>query len=330
MKAERKIDSLRQSRRLPRGKIGARNGLDAPSGAAAIRLAPRDIISSDRRSGDGEICVRTFSECRDATDPALRLTSSDSRQLIFVYSGAGAIELNGTAFDVRPGTTIAVPSGTLCTLRLEPHAQGICLKIRDAYFRSQVLASLPALAQTSGPYWQTHYTPIVFNDLVDDSKHARRKEVMRELMATRKRFGLDCDPAVAAYMLVIMFEVQLRAAKQPRDPSMESHAQMSARGLVHEFRSLIEQNFTRHLQVHDYCALLKVTPRRLSQLCTQAMSAKPLALIHERLILEAKRELLSSRKPVGAIAAALGFADVGYFSRFVKQHTGKSPNALRR
>jgi AraC family transcriptional activator of pobA len=56
----------------------------------------------------------------------------------------------------------------------------------------------------------------------------------------------------------------------------------------------------------------------------------PLALIHERLILETKRELLLSEKSVGAIAAALGFADVGYFSRFVKQHTGKSPIALRR
>jgi AraC family transcriptional regulator, transcriptional activator of pobA len=122
----------------------------------------------------------------------------------------------------------------------------------------------------------------------------------------------------------------LSAAKQPHDLSMESHAQMSARGIVHEFRNLVEQNFTRHLQVHDYCALLNVTPRRLSHLCTQAMSVKPLALIHERLILEAKRELLSSRKPIGAIAAALGFGDVGYFSRFVKQHTGKSPIALRR
>jgi AraC family transcriptional activator of pobA len=304
--------------------------LDVPSGAAAIHRAPRDITSTERRSGDGDICVRTFSECRNATAPELRFTSNDSRQLLFVYSGAGAIELDGSAFDVRPGTTIAVPSGTLCALRLEPCAEGICLKIRDTYFRSQVIAALPALAQTGSPYWQAHYTPIVFNDLVDDSKRARRNEMMRELLAIRKRFGLDCDPAVAAYMLVIMFEVQLSAAKQPRDPSMGSHAQMSARGLVHEFRSLIEQNFTRHLQVHDYCALLKVTPRRLSQLCTQAMSAKPLALIHERLILEAKRELLSSRKPVGAIAAALGFGDVGYFSRFVKQHTGKSPNAFRR
>src|SRR5271163_1871088 len=202
MKAQRKIDSLRQSRRQPRGKIGAGNRLDAPSGAAAIRLAPRDITSFERRSGDGEICVRTFSECRDPTEPELRLTSSDSRQLIFVYSGAGAIELDGTAFDVRPGTTIAVPSGTLCTLRLEPHAQGICLKIRDAYFRSQVIAALPALAQTGSPYWQAHYTPIVFNDLVNDSSRTRRNEMMRELMATRERFGLGCDPAVAAYMVV--------------------------------------------------------------------------------------------------------------------------------
>src|ERR1700678_1161508 len=100
MKAQRKIDSLRQSRRLPGGKIGAGNGLDVASGAAAIRPAPGDIISSEQRSGDGEICVRTFSECRNATDPELRFTSSDSRQLIFVYSGAGTIELDGTAFDV--------------------------------------------------------------------------------------------------------------------------------------------------------------------------------------------------------------------------------------
>src|SRR5271154_6968795 len=121
MKAQRKIDSLRQSRRLPRGKIGAGNGLDAPGGAA-IHLAPRDSRSTERRSGDREICVRTLSECRDATDPELRLTSRDSRQLIFVYSGAGSIELDGSAFDVRPGTAIAVPSGTLCTLRLERHA----------------------------------------------------------------------------------------------------------------------------------------------------------------------------------------------------------------
>jgi AraC family transcriptional activator of pobA len=297
-----------------------------------MRPAAEDVDRAEPRSGDGEICMRTFSELRVGTglDRELHLTSRDSRQQVFVYSGLGSMELDGTAFDVRPGTTISVPSGTICILRQESHSEGICLRVRDSYFRSQVVPALPALAHSGSPYWQAYYTPVVFNDLTEECKRERREEIMRELMTARGRLGLGCDPAVAAYMLVIMFELQMRVAKQPGNSEVESHAQASARGLVLEFRSLIEQNFARHLQVHDYCALLKVTPRRLSHLCAQTMGVKPLALIHERLILEARRELLFSGKSVGAIATALGFVDVGYFSRFVKQHTGKSPIALRR
>jgi AraC family transcriptional activator of pobA len=267
---------------------------------------------------------------REGEGCELDLTARDCRQQIFVYSGVGSIELDGAAFDVRPGTTISAPAGTICVLRQGPSSEGICLRVRDTYFRSQVVPALPALAHSGSPYWQAYYTPVVFDDLTGDSKRERREDIMRELIRTRQRLGLGCDPAVTAYMLVIMFEQLLRAAKQPGNTTVQSHAQTSARSLVLEFRSLIEQNFVRHLQVHDYCALLKVTPRRLSHLCAQAMSVKPLALIHERLILEARRELLFSTKSVGAIAAELGFADVGYFSRFVKQHTGKSPIALRR
>jgi AraC-like DNA-binding protein len=62
----------------------------------------------------------------------------------------------------------------------------------------------------------------------------------------------------------------------------------------------------------------------------EATGIKPLTLIHERLVLQAERELLYSGKTVGTIATVLGFRDVAYFSRFIKQHTGRSPIELRR
>jgi AraC family transcriptional activator of pobA len=238
--------------------------------------------------------------------------------------------MDGAAFVLRPGSTVAVPSSTVCILRLHADSEGLCLKVRESYFRSQIVTTLPALAEAGDRYWEAYYTPTVFHDYSGDANRARRDEVLRELFAVRRRIGLGCDPAVTAYMLVVMFEPHLVATKQAPDRAAITNAETSARGLVLEFRTLVERNFMRHLQVHDYCELLNATPRRLSQACGVAMGVTPLSIIHDRMILEARRELLYSKKSVAAVAASLGFEDVGYFSRFVKQHTGKSPIGFRR
>jgi AraC family transcriptional activator of pobA len=299
--------------------------------SAAAVTARRPTRQGDAPGGvDTEIRVFALSEWRQHDSFELRLTSRESRQLIFVYSGVGSIALDGNNFETQPGTVIAVPSGTVCTMQLAPDSEGICVRIKDAYFYSQIVTSLPVFARHSMPYWQTYYTPMIFTELAGENNRRRRNEVMCELLKTRERLGLGCDPAVTAFMLVIMFEPQLHTHQMPTRSQNESSAQMSARGLVLEFRSLIEKNFARHLPLQGYCALLNVTQRRLSQMCLTTMGVKPLALIHQRVILEAKRELLYSSKTVAEIASALGFEDVSYFSRFVKHHTGKSPISFRR
>lgn len=54
-----------------------------------------------------------------------------------------------------------------------------------------------------------------------------------------------------------------------------------------------------------------------------------MAVVNARLALEAKRELAHSRQGIKAIAHDLGFSDVGYFSRFFRQHTHSSPGEFR-
>ena len=55
-----------------------------------------------------------------------------------------------------------------------------------------------------------------------------------------------------------------------------------------------------------------------------------LRLIHERLLLEARRELIYTTRPISTIADSLGFADPGYFTRFFKRLSGLSPKDFRR
>ena len=54
-----------------------------------------------------------------------------------------------------------------------------------------------------------------------------------------------------------------------------------------------------------------------------------LELIHERLLLEARRNLAYSTRSVAAVSHALGFVDPAYFTRFFKQRAGLSPRAFR-
>ena len=53
------------------------------------------------------------------------------------------------------------------------------------------------------------------------------------------------------------------------------------------------------------------------------------ALIAERIIIEAKRELYMSAKTVKEIAYILGFEDEFYFSRFFKNNADVSPQIFR-
>jgi AraC family transcriptional activator of pobA len=295
------------------------------------RRAPRDLFDRECDGGaDDDVTAFSISERLAHGPTELGLTAPDQRQFVFLYAGGGSIELDGTVFVLRPGATVSVPSGAFCVLRLQGHSEGICLGIRDAYFRSHVITAVPAVLQAGDRYWRAYYTPIVFNDFTGDAHRSRRDDMMRELTGTRRRLGLGCDPAVAAYMLVIMFEPHLLATRQSAPPTSLTTVQTSAPSLLLEFRNLIELHFLRHLQVHDYCEILKVTPRRLAQACRATTGQTPLSLIHDRIVLEAKRELRCSRKSISEIASALGFEDLGYFSRFIKQRTGQTPLSFRR
>ena len=52
-------------------------------------------------------------------------------------------------------------------------------------------------------------------------------------------------------------------------------------------------------------------------------------MAHDRLQLEAERDLVYTALDVKAIADTLGFSDAAYFSRFFAKRTGLNPSAFR-
>lgn len=99
--------------------------------------------------------------------------------------------------------------------------------------------------------------------------------------------------------------------------------------LIRKFHILVEQHFKEKHQVTDYAQLLFKSPKTISNIFKKAGYPTPLAIINERIILEAKRLLLFSDKTAEQVSYELGYSEGGHFSKFFKSHCGLPPVEFR-
>jgi AraC-like DNA-binding protein len=99
--------------------------------------------------------------------------------------------------------------------------------------------------------------------------------------------------------------------------------------VLDELRSLIEAHYRELHQPGDYARLLHTTPKSLAKLVKTHLRKTLTELIRERVVRQAKWEMLHTRKPVKRVARELGFEDVFHFSRLFKRSTGCSPTFFR-
>jgi AraC-like DNA-binding protein len=99
--------------------------------------------------------------------------------------------------------------------------------------------------------------------------------------------------------------------------------------LLQQFTELIERHYRTLHAPAGYARLLHMTPKSLARFTRAHFGRTTTDVIRERLLIDAKWELLHTLKPVKQIASELGFGDELYFSRFFKKATGQAPTAFR-
>jgi len=237
-------------------------------------------------------------------------------QVLYLKAGNARIRIDEHERDMEAGQVVLVPQMCIHGFHFARNANGNVLTL--AYplvsrigagageallaLRKPCLHSLPQGEE--GDDVRAHFAAI--------DREYRGKAAHRELLLEALLAGL------LAWL-----------ARQITPPAAEPL--YSGRGAQHftGFCRMIEAEYARQHTVSWYASRLGITAAHLNALCRQASGQSALDLIHERLLLEAKRNLVYTAMPVSTVSYALGFADPAYFTRFFKQRIGLSPKAFR-
>jgi AraC family transcriptional activator of pobA len=230
-------------------------------------------------------------------------------QILLIESGGGQATLDGRVHALRPMRVINVPVGHVHGFTFRPGTQGWVLTVA-AEMLDEVLTPSEGLRRVLSHSTVVRGTPPM-------------RIAMQQIFAefAGRDFARAHILRASSAALIGLVARELARGSMPGG--------MVKSGILHRFEALLDQHFLQHWTVSDYAAALSITPTHLSRLTRAATGHSASHLILDRVIREARRNLVYTSLPVSTIAYALGFNDPAYFSRLFAGATGLSPRSFR-
>jgi AraC family transcriptional activator of pobA len=252
-----------------------------------------------------------------ALEPAQWTLHGRRHRAFVLVSGSGQLDLAGERSLLAAPCLLWLPRGTTATLTLRAGSSSAWIAVGDLTLAEVV----------SSPNIVENLRRVVARALLGvplDADLARR---LAALFAGIEAELRDVGPGardMIRHQLAVFFIALWRLAE-----AAPGEALPLPRLIVDSFLQLVDLNMRRHWSVGDYAAYLGVSADRLNTAVQRALGRTPLALIHARLIAEARQMIEGSGLQIAEVAGLLGFEDPAYFSRFFKRLTGKSPRRHR-
>jgi len=154
---------------------------------------------------------------------------------------------------------------------------------------------------------------------------ASSKELGEIYHIIETEYNRESNSFVMLKALLKVFLLKLITVKEHEFTNHDIHQKR-----LYEFLMLLESNFQTVTNIDFYAGKLGISSKRLNQILKEKLNKTGTQIIHDRIILEAKRKIIHSDVTIKEIAYDLGFTDRPYFSRFFKKQTGETPEEFQK
>jgi AraC family transcriptional activator of pobA len=243
---------------------------------------------------------------------------ADLNQLLLVLAGRGEMRIESRLEVFAAPALLLVPAAAVHAFDFEPDTQGWVITVAEASLREVARRDT-----TLGALFNTGACISLAEDADPSELERVVRALRRELVWPAPAHGIAAEAHLAT-LLVGALRARLQHAAGP-DLQRGPRAALVAR-----FRDTLDAHFRAGWSLGRYAQELKVSATRLRAACMQVTGKPPMRLVHERVLLEARRSLAYSDLTIAQIAYDLGFLDPGYFSRFFTQRARESPAQFRR
>lgn len=164
---------------------------------------------------------------------------------------------------------------------------------------------------------------------LDKEENRMVKNLFRNIKKELEDQDSSAEEMIRTYVKQIIIRATRKWKKQNLDND-EIKIPGNELEVFRDFSRLLEIHFRKKHHVSDYAELLHMAPKTLTHKFKSLHLESPNQLIINRILLEAKRLLFYTDKPVKEIAYDLGYDDPAYFNRLFTNKTGNTPSSFKK
>lgn len=239
-------------------------------------------------------------------------------QVMIVSEGGGTLTLEGSECAFRPGSVVVMPPHAIHGFRYDRDSMGWVITIENHYL-ADLLERAPALQALMTRPGVFDCDPSILGDVAQSAER-----LAGELEGCLSGSAIGAEIHLMSILLLLF-------RHWPRGDVAAAPAPGHNRvRLVERYKAVVEARFRQQPALADVARELGVSVSQLRLACTSVAGMAPLAILHERILSEARRCLAYTGMSITEIADELGFSEGSYFTRFFTRNTGETPSEWRR
>ena len=233
--------------------------------------------------------------------------------------GSGTHEVDFTSYPVVPGALFFLNPGQTHHWGLSSDTRGYIFFHTQAFYETHYSSH----HITDFPFFYSmHNSPML--QLEGDAYSDIRNMFNGLLFESEKEEQMKTLKLLSLMNLIYIESTRVYAKQNEGTVPVQNPYSVKFRQL----EDFVEQHYKAQKSPAEYASMLNISAKHLNRI-TQAVAGKTTsAVILDRVLLEAKKELLLQRNSFSQIAQSLGYEDYAYFSRLFKDKVGETPSGF--